>query len=87
QELPYKGSHPLYSGKESYVIRIDLLKVLRGESGPWVAWARFLAPRLALHTVLLRHPRPRLIVCLQALAARMLRPCLDQILMLAMAKV
>jgi hypothetical protein len=75
--LPYAGYHPLYEGRESCVVRIDLEKVMRGEKVPFLAWARFVAPHV--HEAL--QPASRnWFLRLKIQVIRLLQPCLDEVL-------
>lgn len=77
--LPYSGKHPLYEGRESCVVRINLEKVIRGEDIPFLAWARFVAPRVqeasdpAVQDWVLR---------MKTQGVRLVRPCVNQALKL-----
>ncbi len=85
EQLPFSGRHPLYNGRESLVVRIDLNKVVRGEDVPWVAWARFLAPRLGV----IEQSAPELhrwSFLLKSQGARLLRPYLNEALKLTLLR-
>lgn len=75
--LPFAGYHPLYEGRESCVVRIDLEKVMRGENVPFLAWARFVAPHV--HEAL-QPSASGWILRMKTQGARLIQPCLDEVL-------
>lgn len=77
EALPLSGYHPLYEGRESFVVRIDLNKVMRGEDVPFVAWGRFVAPHLS------EAPVPATwswTLRMKSQGVRLLQPCLNEVL-------
>ncbi|WP_176736500.1 GNAT family N-acyltransferase [Oligoflexus tunisiensis] len=75
--LPYSGRHPLYEGRESCVVCIDLEKVMRGENVPFLAWARFVAP----HVDEALGPAARdWVLRVKTQSVRLIQPCLDEVL-------
>ncbi len=85
EQLPFSGKHPLYEGKDSFVVRIPLDKVMRGECVPYLAWARFIAPYLRD----MKSHKSRLEgwpVWFKALGAQILRPCLNEALRLTLLR-
>jgi hypothetical protein len=75
--LPYSGYHPLYEGRESCVVRIDLEKVMRGENVPFLAWARFVAPHVHEE---LQPDATDWMLRMKTQGARLIQPCLDEVL-------
>jgi hypothetical protein len=75
--LPYSGFHPLYEGRESCVVRIDLEKVMRGENVPFLAWARFIAPHIR---EALQPEATDWILRMKIQGVRLIQPCLDEVL-------
>jgi len=77
EQLPFAGLHPLYEGRESCVVRIDLEKVMRGENVPFLAWARFVAPHLYEAQ---KTPDSDWVLRMKTQGVRLLQPCLDEVL-------
>lgn len=77
EQLPFSGHHPLYEGRESCVVRIDLDKVIRGENVPFLAWARFVAPHLYEAQ---QAADSHWVLRMKTHGVRLLQPCLDEML-------
>ncbi len=75
--LPFTGHHPLYEGRESCVVRIDLEKVMRGENVPFLAWARFVAPHV--HEAMQPAAKDWMLR-MKTQGVRLIQPCLDEVL-------